>query len=1176
MQLRPPCVELSSVALKFRARQTDLRSVQNALEDLHGTLKDVGDENGLDEKLAEYAFFPLTHIFNETQRVSSRCLEVAARCLQILVEKGWRTNLSPPMGKQLLILMTILAGGSPGQTRGQNTSNPSSEELVSAAFDCLSAVFLVLDGPEAAKTIYNEIGSTTIIDQTVYVLLEGITDGSSDEICLAAVTALHRLYAHITSRVILASLMPRTVSSLTKTLKPTTQVRRSYKLLQSCLELLTEVLKTVLNDADTFAAFGDSGPTEDSADKDGLVLDESWLKATSSQVKLALANVIRLRSHDRPEIREALLQLCLMVIEQCPKSLADSVTMMVETLVALSELDDQNKPNSAYSALRHFAISDNHVVDILKSSLHTWVVALPRVMQANDDGAKQRAIRQISTTFSILSQTQVSSGILDDSMISSLCESVAAAIHLPSSSMQPLSSTDNKVDMDLLQRGVEHTTFQPVLLEHRSQAQTLTELQSMISSLNKTDSSLTMTRFLLDRMHGSSGNSLIAPLWLTLRFLESDVGNISFDDMLSGYESSSFPSSRSSLIEELYSISLPILTDHYSSDSPDWRLQGLALEAVALEARQLGETFQPELIDALYPVLQFLGSNDPNLRHHALICLNILTRACNYKDTSTMLVDNVDYLVNSVGLKLNTFDVSPQAPQVLLMMVRLCGASLIPYLDDLIGSIFAVLDTFHGYPKLVELLFSTLGAIVDEGAKQPATLAITSGNEQNLPAPKQPPKPRSIADIAKKFAERKARTDYAPIDVREEDSKSHPKRPWTPTLDGPEQRKEDSTGDIEQEHLGKKPEEPLPPTKDSEDSNALSKPHSLLLHIAESIPPHLSSPSPFLRRSLLEILKRALPILAHDENTFLPLINNIWHSVSARITPPPSIISDSVSLTITDPPSDSRAQGSSIDETGVKEETFVIVSACEVLEEMCKGAGDFMTSRLEHEFPRLKRIYLRVWDKVHADAEKIIARRKHQHRQQQQQLKPQQSQLISPVQEPSSPAGGRNNFDTTSLSPSDLNRIFTSHHTMWKSLSSLFTTMLTYVRLPPENADEICALTASWIVSLYPTQFHSYNRKVKTSVSPSSADAGVEAEAEGTAKIDPEITNAIQAMEGWNPDLCWFMFEKELAKRGSATRKRRFKAPRVPEEYLARVRERIGGDSLDGERERWTFAEMVF
>ncbi len=49
------------------------------------------------------------------------------------------------------------------------------------------------------------------------------------------------------------------------------------------------------------------------------------------------------------------------------------------------------------------------------------------------------------------------------------------------------------------------------------------------------------------------------------------------------------------------------------------------------------------------------------------------------------------------------------------MMINLAGPSLLPFLDDLIESIFVVLESFHGYKKLVELLFTALKAVVDQG-----------------------------------------------------------------------------------------------------------------------------------------------------------------------------------------------------------------------------------------------------------------------------------------------------------------------------------------------------------------------------------------------------------------------------------------------------------------------------
>lgn len=98
-KLRPPCVELSAAGLAFRAHQATAADVVRALEPVYSVLGDLGDKDALNPRLAEYAFFPLTHIFNETQKVSARGLELAVNCLQILVAKGWRQQLSAQNGK---------------------------------------------------------------------------------------------------------------------------------------------------------------------------------------------------------------------------------------------------------------------------------------------------------------------------------------------------------------------------------------------------------------------------------------------------------------------------------------------------------------------------------------------------------------------------------------------------------------------------------------------------------------------------------------------------------------------------------------------------------------------------------------------------------------------------------------------------------------------------------------------------------------------------------------------------------------------------------------------------------------------------------------------------------------------------------------------------------------------
>lgn len=1209
-------MELSAIGLKFRANLVAARDVTRALEPVHRVLVELARDDLLDEKLAEYAFFPLTHIFNQTQQASVRCLELAVKCLQILVEKGWREKLSAQMGKQLLILLTILAGGSPGQSQNPQSSHAKSEELSMAAFDSIGAVCRLIKGQEATSTIFNEVGTATVVDQAVYVFLEAIVDGPADGVQVSAARALQALHSRVTDRVVLASLMPRTVSSLTKALRSMSQTRRSYKLLSCCLEILTEDLRVMLNDVAVSTTDATHSKAGNSGNADAVVLDQSWLSATVSQVKLALANIVHLRNHDRWEVRHALFQLCVMIVEECQKSLEDSLPMAIETLVVLSESDGPRQPNQAYTTLRHLTASSDHISNLLKSGLHSWIVALPRLMQGNDDSAKQRAIRQISAAFQILSEVQRRNKIIEDTMTTSLCDSVSAAISVSSNVPQPLEpDVGPALEVDTLNDSSETPTFAPVLLGHGSQKDTLAELKSMIATLNSTDANLEITRSMLSRLHNQSGSAFIAPFWLALSFLKSLATDVaSFDDILD-LGAPGVSSSKGSLVEELYSIALPILTDVPTANPDDWRVPALALETVALQAQQLGDSFRPELIDSLYPVLQLMGSSNPALKNHAMTCLTIMTSSCGYANASTMLVENVDYLVNAVALKLNTFDVSPQAPQVLLMMVRLCGARLIPFLDDLVGSVFAVLDAFHGYPKLVELLFAVLGAIVDEGSRTPSVLAIgNSENDQPVNHRKRPQAATSITDLSgefRRFREKRNRTTTLEDESAANEILSHPKRAWSAPRDSGLERPDD------EDDPETSSEADQSPSQKEEEEKPHSKSHTLLLNIIKSIPPHLSSPSPFLRRSLLSILTRGLPILAQDENSFLPLINDLWASVSARITLPqesfPQSSSLSTSLASPDP------APTNADEAGIQEETYVTIASCTAIATMCKGAGDFMSSRVEQDFPQWKKLYVRLWDRVRQDSEKAAERQRlhlkqHHLNEASRAVSSQMEHLslngsksasttetthssVQPFSSLSTANGYTNAPPPPSSPPPRESKAHTPQHALFQALTSLFTTLISHVRLPADIADDIAHCLGSRISFYYPNYYFSFSWRshkvgmgsgdAKSAASPS---AGTSTSDDGatTQSADDDVDAAIRAMDAWNPDLTWLIFARGRTSRscsgvttpsGFSQAKRRMDE-RVVKEMKGK---RFGGGEEDNgivedavQQQPLRFAEAVF
>jgi TELO2-interacting protein 1 len=950
------------------------------------------------------------------------------------------------MGKQLLILMSLLAGGSPASPK----EDAPSEELISSCFECMDALFQCMG--RADSRIFDETGAKTVVDQCVYLLLEAITDNPSENVRLSAVKALQSLHAQISSRVLLASLLPRTVSALTQTLKPSTQVRRTHRVLVAVLQLLETTLRAVLADSvaintSTWQTEGrDLVMRESEASEDSTILDDKWLKATASQVKLALANVVKLRNHARPEVRNALFQMCLMICEECSKTLSESLQLAIETMTILANQDETSPVKSEMTTLRHLVLSNAELAEILSNSFDAWINALPRVMQGIDDRPKRQILRQLATAFQLLLDSDQASDLLDDLLAANLVDSVSAAVEVASKKpIQAVSEPPSSLQLTKLEEMVQVDSFEPVLLEHNSQSESLSELQTLITQIRQSGAREPLTRSIMSRIDQASGNQQLSALWLTLCLLKQEgKPQLSMSDLVElpeSYDTAPY------LISDVYSITLPYLLESSNpSSSIDWRLSALALESTILQASQLGQSYRPELIDTLYPILSMLGHTEPRLRSQAITALNLLARSCEYPNTAMMLVENVDYLINSIALKLNTFDISPQGPQVLLMMLRLCGARLIPYLDDLIGSIFAALDNFHGYPRLVQLLFEVLSVVVDEAARDPA-LAITDGKEEPRHR-KIAHRPSMLEDILEDIrAHRRRRERREAGDDDYDPRQSAPQRPWNSKLDGPQERK----GDYDDEDGELKENEDAGSNQAIEEKEKpLSKPHNLLLSIARSAIPHLSSPSPSVRLTLLQLLTRVSPVLARDENSFLPLINDIWPAILPRLF---SIESRNT-----------IAEGQEPDDP-----VYVNVAAADTISAICGGAGDFMSSRIEDIFPRLEKLYTKVWAEVEKDRERMTQHRgptsrlaiDNNQNSEDGNLKgtvdlqivkqspiTSQDKILTPASAPGQ------STSSSSTSPR------TSTTLLHNALASLLTTIIAHVRITDDIGDRILALLA--------------------------------------------------------------------------------------------------------------------
>lgn len=893
-----------------------------ALEPVHQTLQSLGHDGLLDEKLAEYAFFPLTHIFNQSRRLSSRTLELAVKCVHILVTQAWRDKLLPEMAKQLLVLMGLLVSTSPSQQ-----SEPATDELKVASFECITA--LIVQSKCLKPNVLQGAGEKNIADQLVYQLLESITETGSENVQISAAHALLELNRAIDDRPFLASLLPRTVSTLVKVLRPSTQARRTRKVLAAYLNLLTLVLKNVL--ADEVASDLDDRPDDVKRpeSKNDIVLNKQWRDATTPQVDLALVQVVKLRTHEASDVAHALLELCLMVIEDAPKTLARSLPTLVEILVVLSRSSISTKPAAA---LKHLMTSRPEIAEIVRAKLHDWSQALPRVMQGNDDRPKQQMLGQVATSFIALMDTSSTTDEAPSMVAAVLVEAVSAAVEAGTAKHKLINEAPQFATTDLVKQTLQvNEDFNPIILNHQSQQASLGELKGFVELLKTHSLSQTVTRCMVDRIRDPNTTRRLAATYLALNLLQGHADDFMvMEDLVADPSEPDLSLSRPFLVADLYAATLPYLlqyADSGSEDESDWRLVALSLESLILQATQLGQSYRPELMETLFPVLILLGSRNGMLQRHAMTAINLLASACGYGSAAQMLIENADYLINGIALRLNVFDVSKGGLQVLAMMVGLCGASLLPYLDDLIGSIFGALDSFHGYPQLVEDLFGMLKMIVEKTSESPAILAIDSGvtpvgHKRSYVAVS------TVEDIREDLRIRQRRK--ALNDEQHEQITTTPRRLW-PSKTG-EAEVEGDEQDLDGEEMLR--DDGCSTTGEQNKEPPLSKSHQLLLNIAQSTVPHFSSPSPKVRLTLLALLREICPLLAQHENSFLPLVNSIWPAIVSRLL----LWKEDVS----------------------SEMPYNVQAAIETMTIICSTAGDFMSSRIEGIFPDLMAIITKI------------------------------------------------------------------------------------------------------------------------------------------------------------------------------------------------------------------------
>ena len=1016
LQLKPGCVKISKIALSPPTGSNDSRrELTSLLERLVAILdaQIAQDVSVLDEKLAEYIFFPLSHIFRNFKAHSFRIIELSIHSLEMLISHGWKSKIPAQLVQQLLTLLTFVLDDTPDKEASRDVP----EETSIASFKALTALFGSARSSPSGSTALVEESAVPALGHCITVILAGVTDGKSPQVSITALRTIEAVFSAVKDRAALATFLPGTVSALTKVLaEPHGQ---KNKVLSGCLGAMTKILVRVLGDIhnrglkvkEPASSADKTEESEESAEKsNNEVLSPAWLKATSSQVKLALATVLKLRTRASDEVQGAMQKLCITLLDECHSSLETCSEVLTETAIVTAPPAGDEHPFHRDTNLEDLVGIHPELAEVVKTVVHDWLTTMPGMMQAADEDAKSRAIRNVSRGIQLVSHLDLDSTTLENSTARSFKDSVMTLISDDKSS-RALSEVAPEETMalttTLAKGGLISSDFPPIIIPHESQSKTRNEVLLLLDSSGSSSQKAHFSLELLDFARESSGIEQVASYWVSFQLLKQAMERSGELDELLDLDT---PDQDVQVVfDDMFSFSVSLVDSYMDDDDDgnavDWRMAAVALEMTSFASARLGESFRPELIDVLYPISTFLGSNKPQLRRHAVICLNVIAQSCGYDSVSSLIIENVDYMVNSIALRLNALDMPPASMKVLTMMVRLAGPKLIPYLDDVVASLFAALDNFHHYPVFAETLFGVLKEIAEQGAKSDKLMIEGTGKRPDHR--KRRPEPMTLENVFDMLDKQVARHQSL-HDEEEEEIVGYPTESWKE--DKPQNQDEQDPGD------GAVEKTPNTPT------------YELLLKIANLTQYYMTSPTPTLRRSLLDLLATVSPALGQDEDAFLPLINSVWPTVVTRL---------------------------------YDDEPYIPIAACDTLCALCVSAGDFLGSRFAAEWSaKMKKWSTKV--KSNADAARKREKGKGPSR---APLAPaidlrtgQEVEILIP---------GRNDSTTgmtlskapTNASLGGLGRFSNAAQT-WEACVKLLTAVVAHVRVDAYMYDEILELLA--------------------------------------------------------------------------------------------------------------------
>ena len=285
----------------------------------------------------------------------------------------------------------------------------------------------------------------------------------------------------------------------------------------------------------------------------------------------------------------------------------------------------------------------------------------------------------------------------------------------------------------------------------------------------------------------------------------------------------------------------------------------LSIQVLSISSGILQARFSSLFLRVLYPILQSVVSANGHLSSTALAGLRYITNSTSYASPANLLLANFDYALDAISRRLSRRWLDLDAPKVLVLLVRLIGKDVVEKAGDVVEECFDRLDEYHGYQALVEGLVEVLAEVVRIVGEDESS-RVNRTDENPPPEPGPPTEDERFEEFFKWLEHR----HDVPVPEGDDttDYGSAPRKAWGK-----------DPSDVDQAGEAPNPvgEDPTPTPTQSLTKQIVSRSIYFLTHS-----------SPLIRARILTLLTNSVPVLPAP--AVLPSIHQAWPFVLNRLS----------------------------------------------------------------------------------------------------------------------------------------------------------------------------------------------------------------------------------------------------------------------------------------------------